>query len=222
MAKIDIDRFVLSICRSGYGTLSMGDIKAALFAQGLKYKEGEIVCIEPERKFKEGDIIRHKNGRFEYEVIGTGYDMGWITVKELRDNVPFPVINYQDYVLVKSVDERDPCEMCRFTMPSCKKYIHDCPQRNKKLHNYSESSELTEFEKAIALLIYNSQNTCNSIKVCESNARKESQALLTFARKQFVEEVCEWLEKYSVYTDFKTTHELVEDFRKALEKGGEK
>ena len=45
-------------------------------------------------------------------------------------------------------------------------------------------SELTEFEKAIALLIFNSQNTCNSIKVCEEQARKESKALLTFARKQ--------------------------------------
>ena len=50
------------------------------------------------------------------------------------------------------------------------------------------SSELTEFEKAIALLIFNSQNTCNSIKVCEEHARKESKALLTFARQQIASE----------------------------------
>ena len=50
-------------------------------------------------------------------------------------------------------------------------------------------SELTEFEKAIALLIFNSQETCNSIKVCEEQARKESKALLTFARKQITSEI---------------------------------
>ena len=50
-------------------------------------------------------------------------------------------------------------------------------------------SELSEFEKAIALLIFNSQNTCNSIKVCEEQARKESKALLTFASQQIASEI---------------------------------
>ena len=53
-------------------------------------------------------------------------------------------------------------------------------------------SELTAFEKAIALLIFNSQKTCNSIKVCEEQARKESKALLTFARKQIASEQSHW------------------------------
>ena len=51
------------------------------------------------------------------------------------------------------------------------------------------SDELTEFEKAIALLIFNSQTTCNSIKVCEEHALKESQALLVLARRQIASEI---------------------------------
>ena len=58
-------------------------------------------------------------------------------------------------------------------------------------------SELTEFEKAIALLIFNSQETCNlNLAVCEKQARKESKALLTFARKQIAsEQPVAWSEK---------------------------
>ena len=43
MAKIDLDKFISSICKNGYGSLSLGDIKQALTDQELEYKDGEIV-----------------------------------------------------------------------------------------------------------------------------------------------------------------------------------
>ena len=43
MAKIDLDKFISSICKNGYGSLSLGDIRQALTDQELEYKDGEII-----------------------------------------------------------------------------------------------------------------------------------------------------------------------------------
>ena len=46
MAKIDIDKFIISLCENGFGTLGMGDIRNALREQGLKYEKGELLEYE--------------------------------------------------------------------------------------------------------------------------------------------------------------------------------
>ena len=48
MGKIDLDRFIASICKNGYGSLSMGDVKKALEEQSLEYKDDHIIEIEPD------------------------------------------------------------------------------------------------------------------------------------------------------------------------------
>ena len=54
--------------------------------------------------FKIGDMVRHKSGAgLTYEVIGTAYDLGWITLCEklsLGGAEPFPCTNYEDYEVV--------------------------------------------------------------------------------------------------------------------------
>lgn len=97
--KIDIDKFILSICRSGYGSISMGDIKAALKVQGLEYKDGMIVSIEP--KFKVGQRISIEQGNHIYTIlevkddryITTGgeiffYDEHHLILEESNTDVP--------------------------------------------------------------------------------------------------------------------------------------
>lgn len=53
MAKIDIDKFIISLCENGYGTLGMGDIRNALREQGLKYEKGELLESNKELKLTE-------------------------------------------------------------------------------------------------------------------------------------------------------------------------
>lgn len=53
MAKIDIDKFIISLCENGYGTLGMGDIRNALREQGLKYEKGELLEYDKERQLTE-------------------------------------------------------------------------------------------------------------------------------------------------------------------------
>ena len=57
-----------------------------------------------EGKFKIGDMVRHKNGKgLTYEVVGTAYDLGWITLREklpLGGAEPWPCTNYNEYEVV--------------------------------------------------------------------------------------------------------------------------
>lgn len=53
MAKIDIDKFICSLCENGYGTLGMGDIRNALREQGLKYEKGELLESDKECQLTE-------------------------------------------------------------------------------------------------------------------------------------------------------------------------
>ena len=53
MAKIDIDKFIISLCENGFGTLGMGDIRNALREQGLKYEKGELLEYDKERQLTE-------------------------------------------------------------------------------------------------------------------------------------------------------------------------
>ena len=53
MAKIDIDKFIISLCENGFGTLGMGDIRNALREQGLKYEKGELLEFNKELKLTE-------------------------------------------------------------------------------------------------------------------------------------------------------------------------
>ena len=54
-------------------------------------------------KFKIGDMVRHKNGGLTYEVIGTAYDLGWISLRgklPFGGAEPFPCTNYDEYEIV--------------------------------------------------------------------------------------------------------------------------
>ena len=53
MAKIDIDKFIISLCENGFGTLGMGDIRNALREQGLKCEKGELLESNKELKLTE-------------------------------------------------------------------------------------------------------------------------------------------------------------------------
>ena len=57
-----------------------------------------------EGKFKIGDMVCHKDGTgLTYEVIGTAYDLGWITLREklpFGGAEPWPCTNYDDFEIV--------------------------------------------------------------------------------------------------------------------------
>ena len=88
--------------------------------------------------------------------------------------------------------------------------------------------ELSEFEKAVQQTISSYQFLPQDIDHCVRREdafnfyQKAASSLLSIARKQFIEEACEWLDENLInywsqaYTD---NCDFIEDFRKALEKG---
>ena len=81
-----------------------------------------------------------------------------------------------------------------------------------------ENSELTEFEKAVNNLLWRNIERPSKFQSKPIEFTKnEASELLSIARKQVIEEACDWLE-YTVIGEL-PSYKLIEEFRKDLWKG---
>lgn len=84
---------------------------------------------------------------------------------------------------------------------------------SEELHNKPESNELTEFER----YLWNIGNLGEPDEQSLSELKMDAKGLLSIARKQFIEEACNWL----CDNQYPTFGETIKEFRNALEKGEE-
>ena len=82
----------------------------------------------------------------------------------------------------------------------------------------SIEQELTEFEKTVKGLLFDAGDKYNLNDDLDKATKDLAPHFLEAARKQFIEEACEWL--YDVWPQIAESPQFIEDFRKALEKGG--
>lgn len=103
-----------------------------------------------------------------------------------------------------------------FLCDGCKE---DCALKPLK----KSDQELTEFEKAVLDIIPDHRTHTDSV---EEFARRNANRLLSISRKQFIEEACKFIYNYcnpelskSATLEEIGRDKIIEDFRKALEKG---
>ena len=112
-------------------------------------------------KFKIGDMVRHKNGGLTYEVIGTAYDLGWISLRgklPFGGAEPFPCTNYDEYEIVPkhvvlSTANPDPNSWIRSFLKDRKK--KDYAEELKRL-----SEQPIEGMEELKKLVYDRMDKC--------------------------------------------------------------
>ena len=86
-----------------------------------------------------------------------------------------------------------------------------CPLQKKN------NSELTEFEKEVKGILFDAGDKYDLNTDLDKATKDLAPHFLEAARKQFVEEACNWL--YDMWPQIAESPQFIEDFRKALEKG---
>ena len=209
MGKIDLDRFIASICKNGYGSLSMGDVKKALEEQSLEYKDDHIIEIEPDvvctpdmkwfictkqiNNYKEGELYKMDTQNIlcvpEYFRPATPEEISTIvdrpaTEEELTHSMP---------TMPKSAFKEKVDKLCKpLLIKSIWPEYDEIKQAEPK---QDTSKEMTEFEKYFKKLI-GCYASAMGVPLMEQPlekqndfVRKHASSLLSLARKQITSEI---------------------------------
>ena len=122
--------------------------------------------------------------------------------------------------------EQDPCTDCK---TETEEICNDCEARHDKDKcdelvfgrkcplQKRDNSELTEFEKEVKGLLFDAGDKYDLNTDLDKATKDLAPYFLEAARKQCVEEACNWL--YDMWPQIAESPQFIEDFRKALEKG---
>lgn len=244
MAKIDIDKFVVSLLNGNDLTKNQKyTIHHVLQEQGLRIKDGGIVSIKPEiewykcineyRGFIVGKLYHtNKYGDLPSEpdchytvMVSNPYFKQWFrpaTEEEIAavnmsklDSDQKPVPPKIQQIVNDHFYEMLDDDSQRMVSAKAKEDL----LTHSKVTKTRDQDKMTEFEKAVEHLM--GQVQCGNLVNLTVTTKEQSKNLLSIARKQFIREAC------SSYCNICETKECcgtfecgwVKQFRKALEKG---
>ena len=225
----------------------MSLIQKALVNQGLKYDadNGEIVSIEPEPRFKDGDWVVYECGdekailKVKSNKWGTYEFMDGSTVNQVDEDCLRPATEEeipQDSQRMVSAKAKE----CMYSKDNytdedrkvlCEDCEEDCKLRPEESHNKSESNELTEFEQSLQRMFWTVYNydDAKTVGMPErvddiQNVKQCAQRLYSIARKQIASEIDfdGMVNRYKKdFLNASAYAQGIEDCIKAIEKGDE-